>query len=379
MKSYRPPISDTLRSGMIIQNMESKHLFKIERFSNTTTSIFVNADTSHDFLFLKRSEHEGLPFSITIFDGAQSYYISDRDSSITQYPATPKSHSSTFNSLFFTRWLTKDSENKNIISSEKLRDTVIDGVRRKYFITRIEADSVRLDVAGGPPKSVGGINSSRIDYFYVDSLSHIIRQDDYSLLMKDTQITISELKGITPLSAAVARGMIFDTLQKYLSIYKSKAVPESRSKKQNAIPPDSIVGSIFPATKSIARERTEEDILKVKSEYVLLDFSYAGCMPCRLSAPAINELHHKYSGRGLSVIGLNPFDDEKQIDYTMKKDTILYPIYPIKRSDAEDLGVSAYPSFFLLDKKRNIRAYFKGYSSDLYKRISDELEKIMKE
>lgn len=380
VKSYKPPISDSLRSGVITLLSQSKHLFKKQQFHHISESIFSNIDSSNSFLFLQRAENEAAPASMWIFDGDHFYYINSRESTITQYPFDEKRHKRIFNDYFFTKWLTKRIDSKTLTSDQVLKDTIINGIKRKYFSNEERDVPVGLGSSVDKLKQRDSIAStSRIDYYYLDSLSNIIRQEDYSLMMNDTQITISELKDVQPLSAVAARAMIFDTLYKYLNIYKNKAALESASKLQNVIPVDSKIGDKFPEWIVTLENSSTVNLSTLPFDFVLIDFSYASCLPCHMSISALNKIQHDYSDRKFSVIGMNPYDDLDQIQYTIKKDTILYPIYSIKRSTAEEFGITLYPTFLLLDKKRNIRTYIKGYSSDLYKKISEELDKLMQE
>ena len=49
-----------------------------------------------------------------------------------------------------------------------------------------------------------------------------------------------------------------------------------------------------------------------KGKIVLLDFFYKSCYPCLLTLPFLQDLHEKYNDKGLEVIGINPFDKDKE-------------------------------------------------------------------
>jgi thiol-disulfide isomerase/thioredoxin len=55
----------------------------------------------------------------------------------------------------------------------------------------------------------------------------------------------------------------------------------------------------------------EGTIPSVTNRVVLLDFWASWCGPCELSMPVINEMHERYSSRGLLVIGVS-VDEDKQ-------------------------------------------------------------------
>ena len=58
---------------------------------------------------------------------------------------------------------------------------------------------------------------------------------------------------------------------------------------------------------------------KQAGKIVLIDFWDVGCLPCRKAMPHLKELHRKYGGQGLEIIGISLDTDRKLLEGFLKK------------------------------------------------------------
>lgn len=107
---------------------------------------------------------------------------------------------------------------------------------------------------------------------------------------------------------------------------------------------------------------------------VLLDFWYFGCTPCLKAMPKLNNLYNKYKNEGLSIYGLNPFDNAPNkievINKFINKSDIQYPILFIEKELVEEYEISVYPTIFILKKGQIIHS-IKGNSENDFNTLTD--------
>ncbi len=126
----------------------------------------------------------------------------------------------------------------------------------------------------------------------------------------------------------------------------------------------------------ISAQEDSVHIADLKAQYILLDFWYASCAPCLKALPELNTLIETYPDSTLSVIGINCFDKKTRQNVTEKlraKD-IHIPLLFGERELIDLIGVSAFPSYFLITPERKIE-YIEGGIVDVKKILQQHLEK----
>lgn len=101
---------------------------------------------------------------------------------------------------------------------------------------------------------------------------------------------------------------------------------------------------------------------EVSGEVVWVDFWASWCAPCRRSFPWMNEILSRYEGQGLQIIGVN-VDKERSLadDFVAKTPADFDLRYDPEGKLAEQFGVVAMPSSFLLDADGNVIASHFGF------------------
>jgi len=114
-----------------------------------------------------------------------------------------------------------------------------------------------------------------------------------------------------------------------------------------------------------ARAEFPAGLGEVTGRVVLVDFWASWCTPCRRSFPWMNEMLERYEDQGLQIIGVN-LDKERSLAVEFLEET---PADFDLRYDpagalAEEYGVQAMPSSFLLDADGNVVATHYGFRFD---------------
>lgn len=130
---------------------------------------------------------------------------------------------------------------------------------------------------------------------------------------------------------------------------------------------------------SLYRENTDINLSDFEDKLLLIDFWYIDCFPCIKAIPHLNELHHKYSDKGLQVIGINPFDNnEKNLNRLPKflsNNTIDYPIMFIDKEDLEKYNIYAFPTFYLISENGKVISSIEGFSEDMTSSIDSLIQR----
>lgn len=93
----------------------------------------------------------------------------------------------------------------------------------------------------------------------------------------------------------------------------------------------------------------------LKGRVVYLDFWASWCEPCRKSFPWMNEMHKRYGGDGLVVIGVNLDQERSEAARFLASTPARFDIvYDAEGKLAERYNVTAMPSSYLIDRHGNI-------------------------
>jgi thiol-disulfide isomerase/thioredoxin len=364
-------------------NVEEKSLFDPEHIRFSTLLFFSPSNSLSGRRFMCRGEainNHGT--AIEIFNGKEDYMLHDDDSTITKREKTWQEVSKAFENNVFSKWLITTEEKRGITANNIIRDTLIEGIHLQYFKTK--QDSLTFNMGGGHiQRNADGTPAlvSKEHFFYIEPTQHTLkRQEDYLYMSNDTQITISDLQYVKELkSDAAFQKVMEDTLKKYLAIFKFNT-PElfSAGTVQNAsFKPDTFIGKPFPPLALGGLFGRSTTVADLPHKYVLLEYTYNSCLPCHNAIPILQRIQATYAENDLAVIGVNPNDKMEDIQFAMKKDSIDYPIYTIKKSDLLKIGVVGFPTFILLDNNRIIRFYSIGCGMNLYATLSKSINDMV--
>jgi peroxiredoxin len=115
---------------------------------------------------------------------------------------------------------------------------------------------------------------------------------------------------------------------------------------------------------------------RLKGSLVLLEFWFPYCGGCILAIPEINTLQDVYLDKGLKIYGIEfAKSNGNGLDDYIKKQNILYPTLHTGKYVADNYGVTAAPTFFLIDKKGIILYSSVGFNkNELIKAINESIK-----
>ncbi|MEQ1935658.1 MAG: TlpA disulfide reductase family protein [Fimbriimonadaceae bacterium] len=113
-----------------------------------------------------------------------------------------------------------------------------------------------------------------------------------------------------------------------------------------------------------------------KGKVVLLDFWATWCGPCVYSMPLIEQVHQKYKGKGLVVIGVT---DEGRflVESFLKQFPVTYDILlDTNKTSHGDYGLEKIPMVYLIDTEGKIAYSHQGATEDTVE-LEAEIEKLL--
>lgn len=116
---------------------------------------------------------------------------------------------------------------------------------------------------------------------------------------------------------------------------------------------------------------------------IVLDYWYRYCTWCVKAMPQLEQLHEKYQGKDVVVLGMNLDQDEEDARFVIAKLGIKYP--NLKISFGKTIygmtggRIRAYPTLLILDRSGRVRDIHEGYAPDLGIKVSETIDRLLQE
>lgn len=134
-------------------------------------------------------------------------------------------------------------------------------------------------------------------------------------------------------------------------------------------------GSMAPNWTLISLDNKNISLTDYKGQIILIDFFYKACYPCMKAFPILQSLNQKYKSKGLTVIGIDPFDKgSDDIKKFITKRGITYKILLDDKDVANSYNVTGYPTIYLIDKTGKIIYANSGFNEG----FENKLEELIK-
>jgi thiol-disulfide isomerase/thioredoxin len=120
---------------------------------------------------------------------------------------------------------------------------------------------------------------------------------------------------------------------------------------------------------------------KLKGQVILLDFWASWCGPCKVSFPAMEILHKRYSDRGLSIVAVSVDDNRADMERFLKENRVTFAtLRDATQKLVAAADVPTMPTSFLIDRRGKVRFIHKGYEGEkTAKEYREQIELLLKE
>lgn len=99
-----------------------------------------------------------------------------------------------------------------------------------------------------------------------------------------------------------------------------------------------------------------------RGKYVLLNFWATWCPPCKAEMPTLEEVHHRFTGRGLEVIAINDYEKPKKaINFVEKGGYTFLVLIDESGKVSEAYKAMVLPMTYIIDPEGVVIARAVGY------------------
>jgi thiol-disulfide isomerase/thioredoxin len=241
----------------------------------------------------------------------------------------------------------KTSEDDNVIVLSKT-DTTKDAKNRVMFITYTKLSISKKDYLPCKEEVVTSVRNGR------------------------TQFAAYELLSYQLLSTSAGAG-ILNQSDSFLTEIKKYANGDSLKASKKDLYRKVKTGDSMRVFTGKAMDGSSVKVDASKDSVIILDFFYTTCAPCIAAIPEINKVYEHFKDKGVSVIGVNPFNtDWDHLSNFINDHALAYQVLKTDKQVVYDYGVTGYPRLFVIKNGIIVKIYYgfaKGMDAELIKLI----------
>ncbi len=119
----------------------------------------------------------------------------------------------------------------------------------------------------------------------------------------------------------------------------------------------------------------------IQGRVAVISFWGVACGPCRVEAPHLSVLHNRYGEDGLTVIGVNSYDEAEEVVAKYVQDESLNHMIVLMGGNVakRKYTVVSHPVTFFVDHKGVMRDYHLGFQAGDEKQLFDHVEQLLSE
>lgn len=134
------------------------------------------------------------------------------------------------------------------------------------------------------------------------------------------------------------------------------------------------VGQVAPDWTLMDTEGKTVKLSELRGRVVVMDFWATWCGPCKAAMPELQRIHNEMGDQGVVVLGMNAW--ERGDPAKFKKQAGLHYRSTVKADEvAERYGVSAIPTFFVIDAEGKVVMRMDGLAGNWERTIRDAIAK----
>ncbi|MBS1953228.1 MAG: DUF2092 domain-containing protein [Cyanobacteria bacterium SZAS-4] len=156
--------------------------------------------------------------------------------------------------------------------------------------------------------------------------------------------------------------------------------PDAAEEKPEKTEKSPMVGKDAPTFKLALTDGKEFDLSKHKDkDVVVIDFWASWCPPCRESLPILTKVTKTFKNDHVVFYPINVGEDLETVKaYLSKANLDVTAALDTDKKVSELYGVNGIPQTVIIDKNGVIQVLDVGYSSDMEKRITSDLDALVK-
>ncbi|WP_158826734.1 TlpA family protein disulfide reductase [Mucilaginibacter lacusdianchii] len=157
------------------------------------------------------------------------------------------------------------------------------------------------------------------------------------------------------------------------------AVPNSfRPRKESAVQPTLLTaGALAPDWSLYDVNGNRVSLSQLNGKVVVMDFYFIGCAGCMLSIKPLNAIYEKYKNKDVVIVSLSERDSKKAVLAFEKQYKIKYSGYIEAANVVKAYHVSAFPTYYFIDKEGKVASTVVGYDDDFEQKVTDHIEKLL--
>ena len=312
-------------------------------------------DKLFGYLYSLETNHTTETFhKIDLYDGAGLTILSIRDSTFF----SANEHNSYYNqSLIGALKFLKERYNKNPFRITIHKDTLINGVTNSHFIANV--------------------------YDTLDNNEHLYLNRDYYI---DKQTGLPGL--VTIKGRYKYNGLVSDFYDetKYFNYKVDRSditdvnfvIPKGFKPRQNQTTPALLAaGTTAPDWTLYDANGKKVSLSQLKGKVVVLDFYFIGCSGCMLSLKPLNAIYERYKNKDLIIASLSERDSKKAVLDFKKRYKIKYTGYINAADVVKSYHVTAFPTFYFIDKEGKIEDVVVGYNDDFEEKVTSAINNLL--
>lgn len=118
---------------------------------------------------------------------------------------------------------------------------------------------------------------------------------------------------------------------------------------------------------------------QLSGKVVYVDFWASWCAPCLQSFPFMNELHSKYSEKGLRIVAISVDKERADVDTFLRKNPALFIIaFDPAGLTAKQYQIKGMPSSYLIGRNGQLIKIHRGFKNTDREQIERSIQEALK-
>ncbi|WP_394392796.1 TlpA disulfide reductase family protein [Shewanella woodyi] len=128
------------------------------------------------------------------------------------------------------------------------------------------------------------------------------------------------------------------------------------------------------------RDGQTYSLSELSGQVIYIDFWASWCGPCRKSFPWMDEMHNKYSDKGLKIVAINLDFDSTLADKFLQQLPAQFSIaYDVEHKVAKEFEILGMPSSYLFNRKGELVSTHVGFYGENLMEYETEIVKLLNE